>query len=185
MRQPSIRAFMDDLQGPEKLTEWARIRRIVPYGMSSYRGLQRLKRAAGAASRDPGEEEEGGAAQRCICTGLKSDHQCRNFCQSKQSGAPEVRAQDDHLNPTFYDLKSSPLINYFQNQGRGRGQRRGHGCRQFHEAMPQDVDVMPQDDQVMYATCVTPQAIGLMTAPSDPHMQMIHYGIVLPLEVLQ
>ena len=44
------------------------------------------------------------------------------------------------------------------------------------EAMPQDVD---NGHQVMYATCVTPKAIGLVTAPSDPHMQMIHYGIVL------
>lgn len=59
--------------------------RTVPYGMSSYIGPLRLKRAAGPTAREPEEEEEveeGGASQRCVCVGLKSDHQCRDFCQS-------------------------------------------------------------------------------------------------------
>ncbi|CAL8261422.1 unnamed protein product [Gadus morhua 'NCC'] len=60
--------------------------RTVPYGMSSYLGPQRLRRAAGAVTRDEGETGETGAdgrtAQRCVCDGLKSDQRCLDFCQS-------------------------------------------------------------------------------------------------------
>uniref|UniRef100_A0A8C5BNA6 Endothelin-3 n=2 Tax=Gadus morhua TaxID=8049 RepID=A0A8C5BNA6_GADMO len=60
--------------------------RTVPYGMSSYLGPQRLRRAAGAVTRDEGETGETGAdgrtAQRCVCDGLKSDQRCLDFCHS-------------------------------------------------------------------------------------------------------
>ncbi|CAL8280246.1 unnamed protein product [Boreogadus saida] len=67
--------------------------RTVPYGMSSYLGPQRLRRAAGAVTRDPGERGEtgetgettgadGSTAQRCDCDGLRSDQRCLDFCHS-------------------------------------------------------------------------------------------------------
>ncbi|KAK2821605.1 hypothetical protein Q7C36_020948 [Tachysurus vachellii] len=43
--------------------------RIVPYGMSSYRGSQRARRSA----------TEGGKMQRCVCA-LQSDSHCNSFC---------------------------------------------------------------------------------------------------------
>ncbi|XP_070767170.1 LOW QUALITY PROTEIN: endothelin-3b [Enoplosus armatus] len=52
--------------------------RTVPYGMSSYRGPQRIRRAIdGQAS-----EREGAKTQRCICAALDSDQECRDFCLS-------------------------------------------------------------------------------------------------------
>ncbi|XP_071372407.1 endothelin-3b [Centroberyx affinis] len=52
--------------------------RMVPYGMSSYRGPQRLRRAAGGLS----IEHEGARTQRCVCAGLEADPGCYDFCQS-------------------------------------------------------------------------------------------------------
>ncbi|KAM4610820.1 endothelin-3b [Polymixia lowei] len=52
--------------------------RMVPYGMSSYRGLQRLRRAVGRLH----SEFEGARPQRCVCAGLEADPKCHDFCQS-------------------------------------------------------------------------------------------------------
>ncbi|KAB5537197.1 hypothetical protein PHYPO_G00116090 [Pangasianodon hypophthalmus] len=43
--------------------------RMVPYGMSSYRGSQRVRRSAA----------DGRMTQRCVCT-LQSDSHCNSFC---------------------------------------------------------------------------------------------------------
>ncbi|XP_044068074.1 endothelin-3b [Siniperca chuatsi] len=52
--------------------------RTVPYGMSSYRGPQRIRRAlSGQAT-----EREGAKTQRCICVLLDSDPECHDFCLS-------------------------------------------------------------------------------------------------------
>ncbi|XP_010772154.1 endothelin-3 isoform X2 [Notothenia coriiceps] len=50
--------------------------RTVPYGMSSYRGSQRVRRAVtGQAT-----EREGAKTQRCICAVLDADPECQDFC---------------------------------------------------------------------------------------------------------
>uniref|UniRef100_A0A3B4YT34 Endothelin-3 n=1 Tax=Seriola lalandi dorsalis TaxID=1841481 RepID=A0A3B4YT34_SERLL len=53
--------------------------RTVPYGMSSYRGPQRIRRAAVG----PPAEPEGAKTQRCICVVLDGDPQCQDFCLSR------------------------------------------------------------------------------------------------------
>ncbi|KPP65720.1 hypothetical protein Z043_115846 [Scleropages formosus] len=54
------------------------LRRTVPYGMSSYRGPQRVRRsAAGGAVGRMGAEPP-----RCSCT-AQSDLECHRFCSSR------------------------------------------------------------------------------------------------------
>ncbi|XP_068454569.1 endothelin-3b [Clinocottus analis] len=50
--------------------------RTVPYGMSSYRGSQRIKRAVSAQATDREEAK----TQRCICAVIDADPECHNFC---------------------------------------------------------------------------------------------------------
>ncbi|XP_071331974.1 endothelin-3b [Trachinotus anak] len=52
--------------------------RTVPYGMSSYRGPQRIRRAAVGQP----TEHEGAKTQRCICVVLDADPECHDFCLS-------------------------------------------------------------------------------------------------------
>ncbi|CAN9515574.1 unnamed protein product [Ophioblennius macclurei] len=52
--------------------------RTVPYGMSSYMGPQRNRRAAEGQP----SEHEGAKISRCICAATDSDPGCRDFCQS-------------------------------------------------------------------------------------------------------
>ncbi|XP_040915936.1 endothelin-3b isoform X2 [Toxotes jaculatrix] len=52
--------------------------RTVPYGMSSYRGPQRIRRAIVGQT----TEHEGAKTQRCICVVLDTDPECRDFCLS-------------------------------------------------------------------------------------------------------
>ncbi|KAM3618180.1 uncharacterized protein V6R79_016718 [Siganus canaliculatus] len=53
--------------------------RTVPYGMSSYRGLQRIRRAVGGRA----TENEGAKIQRCVCAALlHTDTECHDFCLS-------------------------------------------------------------------------------------------------------
>ncbi|XP_061690356.1 endothelin-3-like [Syngnathoides biaculeatus] len=51
--------------------------RTVPYGMSSYQGAQRIRRAAVGRL---GEQEKRDT-QRCICASLDADPDCHQFCQ--------------------------------------------------------------------------------------------------------
>ncbi|XP_047427466.1 endothelin-3b [Mugil cephalus] len=53
--------------------------RTVPYGMSSYRGPQRRRRAAG----EQPPEHAGARAPRCVCTETDADHECHDFCLSR------------------------------------------------------------------------------------------------------
>lgn len=55
------------------------LRRTVPYGMSSYRGPQRVRRAAADKATARQEEE----TQRCICSTPDTDTECRAFCHSR------------------------------------------------------------------------------------------------------
>ncbi|XP_040009104.1 endothelin-3b [Xiphias gladius] len=52
--------------------------RTVPYGMSSYRGPQRIRRAVVGQPTDPEEAK----TQRCICAVLDTDPECHVFCLS-------------------------------------------------------------------------------------------------------
>ncbi|XP_019743644.1 endothelin-3b [Hippocampus comes] len=52
--------------------------RTVPYGMSSYQGVQRMRRAL--VGRPSGHEQRD--AQRCMCASLDQDADCHHFCQS-------------------------------------------------------------------------------------------------------
>ncbi|XP_061908213.1 endothelin-3b [Entelurus aequoreus] len=58
--------------------------RTVPYGMSSYQGAQRLRRAVVGHQR----EREQTHSQRCVCASFDADPECHKFCQpsSPQSG---------------------------------------------------------------------------------------------------
>ncbi|CAL8254317.1 unnamed protein product [Arctogadus glacialis] len=95
MSRDSQTAVEHPNQGPAVMGPTHEGWRTVPYGMSSYLGPQRLRRAAGAVTRDAGERGEtgergergekgadGGTAQRCVCDGLKSDRRCLDFCHS-------------------------------------------------------------------------------------------------------
>lgn len=53
--------------------------RMVPYGMSSYRGHQRFRRTSDGLPSDP----EGTASQRCVCADPSGDRQCGGFCKSR------------------------------------------------------------------------------------------------------
>uniref|UniRef100_A0A8C2Z0Y9 Endothelin-3 n=1 Tax=Cyclopterus lumpus TaxID=8103 RepID=A0A8C2Z0Y9_CYCLU len=48
----------------------------VPYGMSSYRGPQRIRRAVGGQASDRKEAK----TQRCICAVQDADPECHHFC---------------------------------------------------------------------------------------------------------
>ncbi|KAM6982709.1 endothelin-3b [Tautogolabrus adspersus] len=52
--------------------------RTVPYGISSYRGPQRIRRDVGGKA----AERKGAKSQRCICISPDSDPQCNDFCLS-------------------------------------------------------------------------------------------------------
>ena len=56
-------------------------RRTVPYGMSSYRGPQRLRREVVKTSKDREAK-----SQRCACA-VPGDPECQLFCQSRSVGA--------------------------------------------------------------------------------------------------
>ncbi|XP_040050317.2 endothelin-3b isoform X1 [Gasterosteus aculeatus] len=62
--------------------------RTVPYGMSSYRGSQRSRRAV---SRQAADHEEA-KAQRCVCAVLHADPQCRDFCLSSPLQTVTIRS---------------------------------------------------------------------------------------------
>ncbi|XP_049921009.1 endothelin-3b [Epinephelus moara] len=62
--------------------------RTVPYGMSSYRGPQRIRRAVGGQA----TEREGARTQRCVCTVLDVDPQCHNFCMSSTLQRVPIRS---------------------------------------------------------------------------------------------
>nr|XP_020476393.1 endothelin-3-like [Monopterus albus] len=68
--------------------------RTVPYGMSSYRSPQRIKRAAGEQS-----TEQRAKARRCICTERDTDPECRDFCLSSPVQAVPVRRLDGAPGP--------------------------------------------------------------------------------------
>ncbi|XP_054639479.1 endothelin-3b [Dunckerocampus dactyliophorus] len=51
--------------------------RTVPYGMSSYQGAPRLRRAIAG---QPNEHEQTNT-QRCVCASLDADPECHQFCQ--------------------------------------------------------------------------------------------------------
>ncbi|XP_062316202.1 endothelin-3b isoform X1 [Osmerus eperlanus] len=55
--------------------------RTVPYGMSSYRGHQRIRRTADSLPSDPEEVEY----LRCVCANPRVDRHCSDFCQSSSS----------------------------------------------------------------------------------------------------
>ncbi|XP_050953027.1 endothelin-3b [Labeo rohita] len=55
--------------------------RTVPYGMSSYRSPQRLKRSSGT---------DGTVLHRCTCAD-HSDSQCYNFCNARRQNVPDRR----------------------------------------------------------------------------------------------
>ncbi|XP_049609925.1 endothelin-3b [Syngnathus scovelli] len=52
--------------------------RTVPYGMSSYQGSQRIRRAVAGR---PSEHQQRDT-QRCLCASLDEDPECHLFCQS-------------------------------------------------------------------------------------------------------
>lgn len=52
-------------------------RRLVPYGMSSYRGPQRIRREVANAAKDKEAE-----SWRCACA-RPADPECQRFCQSR------------------------------------------------------------------------------------------------------
>ncbi|XP_057686720.1 endothelin-3b [Corythoichthys intestinalis] len=58
--------------------------RTVPYGMSSYQGAQRIRRAVVERSSEHKQQN----SQRCICATLNADPECHHFCQpsSLQTG---------------------------------------------------------------------------------------------------
>ncbi|XP_026119122.1 endothelin-3-like isoform X1 [Carassius auratus] len=55
--------------------------RTVPYGMSSYRSPQRLRRSSGTGAR---------VLHRCTCA-EHSDAQCFNFCDARTENVPDRR----------------------------------------------------------------------------------------------
>lgn len=63
--------------------------RTVPYGMSSYQGPQRVRRAAGASERT---ERLKAKTRRCVCTNHGSDAGCEDFCLSSPQRTVPVRS---------------------------------------------------------------------------------------------
>uniref|UniRef100_A0A3P9IYU7 Endothelin-3 n=1 Tax=Oryzias latipes TaxID=8090 RepID=A0A3P9IYU7_ORYLA len=61
--------------------------RTVPYGMSSYIGQQRSRRAARARL----SEREGPKTPRCICAATDKDAECQDFCWSNLRQTPQTR----------------------------------------------------------------------------------------------
>ncbi|TMS16944.1 Endothelin-3 [Larimichthys crocea] len=59
----------------------------VPYGMSSYRGSQRVRRAVG----EQATEREEAKTQRCICAMLDTDPECHDFCLSSPLQTVPIR----------------------------------------------------------------------------------------------
>ncbi|KAM8754373.1 endothelin-3b [Acanthopagrus schlegelii] len=62
--------------------------RTVPYGLSNYRGPQRMRRAVGGRASDPGESK----TQRCVCTVIDTDPECRDFCLSSPLQTVSIRS---------------------------------------------------------------------------------------------
>ncbi|XP_054464635.1 endothelin-3b [Anoplopoma fimbria] len=60
----------------------------VPYGMSSYRGAQRIRRSVSGQATDGAEEK----TQRCICAGLDEDPECHDFCLSSPLQTAPIRS---------------------------------------------------------------------------------------------
>ncbi|XP_077370796.1 endothelin-3b [Festucalex cinctus] len=52
--------------------------RTVPYGMSSYQGAQRIRRAVAGRPSEYEQREN----QRCMCASLDEDLECHHFCHS-------------------------------------------------------------------------------------------------------
>ncbi|XP_075898283.1 endothelin-3b [Nelusetta ayraudi] len=61
--------------------------RTVPYGMSSYRGPQRVRRAAPGKALQHQVEE----TQRCVCAVPDADSGCHTFCHSSPLQAVPLR----------------------------------------------------------------------------------------------
>lgn len=76
-------------------------RRTVPYGMSSYRGSQRVRRSSSAAVTEP---------RRCICTDC-NDTQCHHLCGTRRDRPRNSRAGNlrDLLNSLYYHEVSHVL----------------------------------------------------------------------------
>lgn len=70
-------------------------RRTVPYGMSSYRGLQRIRREVGKRSKD--EEVK---SQRCACA-VPDDPECWLFCQSRSVWLKHFYSRTDDRRPRY------------------------------------------------------------------------------------
>uniref|UniRef100_A0A665TAP6 Endothelin-3 n=1 Tax=Echeneis naucrates TaxID=173247 RepID=A0A665TAP6_ECHNA len=58
--------------------------RTVPYGMSSYRGPQRIRRSAVGQPKG----QDGAKTERCVCIGHDNDPECRDFCLSRLQRVP-------------------------------------------------------------------------------------------------
>ncbi|XP_028266076.1 endothelin-3-like [Parambassis ranga] len=69
--------------------------RTVPYGMSSYRGSQRKRRAVGERP----SQRVGATSPRCICVVIDTDPECYKFCQS--STVQALPADSLHRVPGF------------------------------------------------------------------------------------
>ncbi|XP_029008024.1 endothelin-3 [Betta splendens] len=75
----------------------------VPYGMSSYRGSVRTRRAA-RAEQGP---RPGGGARRCACT-LESDPGCSNFCMDSSHRTPQQPPDQRTGAPSQPGINSGP-----------------------------------------------------------------------------
>ncbi|XP_041656358.1 endothelin-3b [Cheilinus undulatus] len=62
--------------------------RTVPYGMSSYRGPQRIRRDVTKQA----PERERAKTQRCICVSTDSDPECSYFCLSSPHHKGPIRS---------------------------------------------------------------------------------------------
>ncbi|XP_008273949.1 endothelin-3b isoform X2 [Stegastes partitus] len=68
--------------------------RTVPYGMSSYRGPQRSRRAVDGQP----SERESAKTPRCVCAVI-ADSKCHNFCLSSLLQGPSIKSL--HRNPSL------------------------------------------------------------------------------------
>lgn len=79
--------------------------RTVPYGMSSYQGPQRNRRAVGSQP----AEREGAKTKRCICAVLDGDPDCNDFCLYSPLNAAPIRSL--HRVPGWqFDSSPSPVV---------------------------------------------------------------------------
>ncbi|XP_076597894.1 endothelin-3b [Chaetodon auriga] len=62
--------------------------RTVPYGMSSYRGAQRIRRAVDGQAAEHAEAK----TERCVCAVLDTDPECHYFCLSSPLQTAPVRS---------------------------------------------------------------------------------------------